>query len=104
MSVLGAIVALCLMRGVSAAPLDPLFVYLCVYGFSDINAIRPDLLAEYHPKRKQIISDWIATGPTGDVASFQGYFASYHDLQASRSSCDVNFFLHYIAGWTTSQS
>ena len=57
MSVLGAITALCLMRGITAAPLDPLFLFFCVHGCDDIDVIRPALLAEWHPERKQIISD-----------------------------------------------
>ena len=85
MAILGAVASLCLMRGITAAPLDPLFLYFCVHGCNDINAIHPALLAEWHPERKQIISDWIAIGPSGDVTPFQGYFASYHDLQVSRS-------------------
>lgn len=85
MAVLGAVVSLCLMRGITAAPLDPLFLYFCVYECNDINIIRPTLLAEWHPGLKQVIADWIATGPTGNVTPFQHYFASYHDLQVSHS-------------------
>ena len=85
MAVLGAVISLCLMRGITAAPLDPLFVHFCVHGCGDINAIHPALLEEWHPEQKRVISDWIAIGPSGDVTPFQGYFASYHDLQVSSS-------------------
>ena len=35
MAVLGAVISLCLMRGITTAPLDPLFVHFCVHGCGD---------------------------------------------------------------------
>ena len=50
MAVLGAVISLCLMRGITAAPLDPLFMHFCVHRCGDINAIHPALLEEWHPE------------------------------------------------------
>lgn len=86
MAVLGAVISLCIVRGITAAPLDPLFLLFCVHGCSDINVIHPALLAEWHPERKQIISNWNTLSPRGDPITFQNYLACYHDLQVSRSS------------------
>ena len=85
MAILGAVVSLCLMRGITATHLDPLFLYFCVHECNNINVIWPALLAEWHPGFKQVITNWIATGPTGNVMPFQHYFPSYHDLQVSDS-------------------
>ena len=61
----------------------------CTFVFTSattyINVIQPALLAEWHPGFKQVIANWITTGPTGNVMPFQHYFASYHDLQVSDS-------------------
>ena len=81
MLVLGAITALCLMCGITTVPLDPLFLFFCIHGCSNIDVIGPALLTKWHPECKQIISDWIAAGPTGNAKMFQNYFTSYHDLQ-----------------------
>ena len=83
MSVLGVVIVLCLMHGITTAPLDPLFLYFCIHGCSDIDVIWPTLLAEWHPEHKQIITYWITAGPAGNAEPFQDYFASYHDLQVS---------------------
>ena len=83
MSVLGVVIALSLMHGITMAPLDPLFLYFCIHGCGDIDVIWPALLTEWHPEGKQIITDWIAAGPEGNAEAFQDHFSSYHDLQVS---------------------
>ena len=82
MGILGAVSALCLIRGMSAFPLDPVFLHYLAHG-CNLHSIHPGLLGEWHPALKMIISDWIALGPHGDVASFQACFAQYFDIQAS---------------------
>ena len=87
MAVLGAVISLCLMHGITAAPLDPLFMHFCVHRCGNINMIHPALLEEWHPEWKQVISNWIAIGQSGNVTPFQDYFVSYHNLQVSGSRC-----------------
>ena len=83
MSALGAVTALFLMHGITIAPLDPLFLYFCIHGCRDIEMIHPALLTEWHPKHKQIITDWITAGPGVNAKAFQDYFTTCHDLQVS---------------------
>ena len=80
MAVLGATVALCLLHGFSAAPLDPLLLDFFIHD-CNIHVICPTLLADWHPAIKRVITDWIDLGPDGDAGPFQSHFASYHNLQ-----------------------
>lgn len=89
MSILGAITALCLIRGMSTFPLDPVLLQFLIHD-CDLHSIHPALLGEWHPELKQTISAWIALGPHGDAAPFQGFFATYYDRQASI------FTIHYL--------
>ena len=76
----GVTVALCLIRGISAVPLDPLVLHFFTHD-CNIHGIHPTLLADWHSTLKQVISDWIDLGPNWDVGPFQSHFASFHDLQ-----------------------
>lgn len=80
MSILGAVVALCLVRGMSTYPLDPVVLHFFIHD-CNIHSIHPAILGEWHPTLKRMIADWIKLGPDGDPASFQVHFATYHDLQ-----------------------
>jgi len=77
---LGAVIALCMINGISIHPVDPVLLHYFVHN-CDINSIHPGLLAEWHPELKKTISDWLALGPNGDPGSFQAHFATYHDMQ-----------------------
>jgi hypothetical protein len=80
MSIFGAITALCLIRGMSAFPIDPVLLHYFVHN-CDLHSIHPALLAEWHPTLKQTLLEWITLGPQGDASVFRGTFASYCDLQ-----------------------
>ena len=82
MAVLGAAIALCLIRGMSTTPLDPVVIHFFIHD-CDIHSINPAILGEWHPRLKQTISDWLSLGPRGDPAPFQEHFATFHDLQVS---------------------
>ena len=88
MAVLGMIVAMFLIRGISAVPLDPLLLHFFTHN-CNLQIIHPTLLAEWHPKRKQIIQCWINLGPNRDPTPFQEYFASYHNIQVSHLQCQL---------------
>lgn len=82
MTILGAITSLCLMRGLSATPIDPVVLQFFIHD-CNLNSIHPGILGEWHPHIRQTVSEWIEAGPEGDVMPFQSHFASYHDLQVS---------------------
>jgi hypothetical protein len=84
MEVLGAVSALCLIRGMSTHPIDPVLLHYFVHG-CNLHSIHPALLAEWHPALKRTLVDWIELGPHGDAAAFQSAFASYCNMQASLS-------------------
>jgi hypothetical protein len=44
-------------------------------------------LGLWHPTLRQLLSDWISIGPAGDIAQFQGHFASFHDIQVIMILC-----------------
>jgi len=94
MAILGAAVALNLLRGVSTPPLDPVLLHFFVHN-CDLHSIHPGILGEWHPALKQIVSDWIALGPDGDAntPTNQQHFATYHDLQVSFISYSRHFIL-----------
>ena len=48
MSILGAISALSLLQGMSARPLDPIFLHFLIHS-CDLHAIHVDILGEWHP-------------------------------------------------------
>jgi hypothetical protein len=87
MAILGAAVAMSLVRGVSTTPLDPVLLHFFVHD-CDLHSIHPGLLGEWHPTLKQTISDWVALGPDGDAntPTFRNFFINYYDLQVSFSS------------------
>jgi hypothetical protein len=82
MAVFGAVVALCLVRGISAYPLDPVVLHFFTHD-CNLNSIHPQLLGEWHPSLKATLSDWLSIGPDGDVGMFREHFATYHDLQVN---------------------
>lgn len=92
MSILGAITVMCLIRGMSASPIDPVLLHYFAHD-CDLHSIHPALLAEWHPTLKQNLSDWIELGPQGDVTSFRGIFASYCDVQVSLPHLTMNIIL-----------
>ena len=84
MAILGAVVAMSLVRGVSTIPLDPVLLHFFIHD-CDLHSIHPGVLGEWHPALKQTISDWIALGPDGDANTpiFRNHFITHHDLQVS---------------------
>jgi hypothetical protein len=80
MAVFGAIVAMCLLRGVSAQPLDPVVLHFFIHGLC-LDSIHRQLLKEWHPDIQQLIADWLSIGPYGDISAFRDHFATYHNLQ-----------------------
>ena len=84
LSILGAVVAMCLICGMSAAPLDPVLLHFFIHE-SDLHSIYPGILGEWHPSLKQTVSDWIALGPHGNANTdaFRTHFLTYQDLQVS---------------------
>lgn len=80
MSVYGATVAICLLRGISPKPLSPVLLFYIIHG-CDLNSIDPAILGEWCPSLKATISEWVQIGPQGDVTPFQGHFSSYHNYQ-----------------------
>jgi len=84
MAILGAAVAMSLVRGVSTIPLDPVLLHFFVHD-CDLHSIHPGVLGEWHPNLKQTISDWIALGPDGDadIPTLRNHFITHHDLQVS---------------------
>ena len=92
MAILGAAVAMSLVRGMSTIPLDPVLLHFFVHD-CDLHSIHPGVLGEWHPKLKQTISDWIALGPDGDAntPTLQNHFITYHDLQVSLTTCSHLF-------------
>jgi hypothetical protein len=88
MAILGAATALCLIRGMSTPPLDPILLHFFIHD-CQLDAIHPGILGEWHPDLKQLVSNWIRLGPDGDPSLFQTHFATYHDLQVSSTSLQV---------------
>jgi hypothetical protein len=83
MMILGAITAFSIINGISFHPIDPILLHFFIHD-CDINSIRPEFLAEWHPDLKKTITDWIALGPYDNPAPFQAHFAVYHDIQVCR--------------------
>jgi hypothetical protein len=90
LSILGAVTALSLIHGISAAPLDPVLLHFFIHDF-DVASLHPALIGEWHPELKQTIADWHEMGPRGDITQFQQHFAVYHDIQVRQISA---FKLH----------
>ena len=88
MAILGVAVALCLIRGMSAMPLDPVVIHFFIHD-CDIHSIHPAILGEWHPHLKQTISDWLCHGPLGNSAPFQEHFATFHDLQVRHQAAEL---------------
>jgi hypothetical protein len=88
MAILGAAVALCLIRGMSTMPLDPIVIHFFIHD-CDIHSIHPAILGEWHPRLRQTISDWLRLGPHGNPAPFQEHFATFHDLQVRRRAAEM---------------
>lgn len=82
MSIFGALVAICLIRGISPTPLSPLLLHYIVHEHN-IHSIDLAILGEWCPTLKATISEWIEVGPQGDASQFQGHFSTYHNIQVS---------------------
>lgn len=82
MSIFGAVIAMCLLRGVSVPPLNPVVLHFFIHD-CNIHSLHPDIIGEWHPSLKKTITDWLNTGPDGNITSFQDFFATYFDLQVS---------------------
>jgi hypothetical protein len=82
MTIFGAVIALNLIRGTSAYPLDPVVLHFFIHG-CDLHSLHPQIIGEWHPTLKRTIEDWIHIGPHGNIDGFQEHFAVYHDLQVS---------------------
>lgn len=79
METFGAIIAICLLRGLSV-PMDPVVLHYFVHD-CDLNSIHPQILGEWHPTLKKTIVEWLDVGPHGDISAFQEHFAIFHDMQ-----------------------
>jgi len=82
LSVLGTIVALLLIHGITPGKLDPVVLQYFVYG-CDIASIHPAFLREWHPEIHDTVARWIAVGPDGCIDFCRAHFASYHDISVS---------------------
>jgi hypothetical protein len=82
MAVFGAATALCLIRGLSVVPLDPLLLQFFIHG-CDFESMHASIVGEWHPELKHTLSSWISIGAHGDPTPFQAHFALYHDLQVT---------------------
>jgi hypothetical protein len=56
MAILGAATALCLVRGMSTPPLDPVLLHFFIHG-CNLDAIHPGILSEWHPQLRRTIQD-----------------------------------------------
>jgi len=56
MAILGAATALCLVRGMSTPPFDPVLLHFFIHG-CNLDAIHPGILSEWHPQLRRTIQD-----------------------------------------------
>lgn len=84
MKVLGVICALMLIHGICPEPLNPLIFQFIIYD-CDFGSLHQALIQEWHPTLFTLINTWLETGPEGSLEPFRGHFASYHDLDVSRT-------------------
>ena len=89
MSILGAIMALSLVWGMSASPFDPVLLHFFIHN-CDLHSIHPGILGEWHPILKQTVTDWINMGPGGDTTPFQPHFATFRDTQVRVYSLGIH--------------
>lgn len=80
MKILGAVLVLMLLHGMTPAPLSPALFQFVFHG-CNLNSLTPEFLGEWYPELRLLLSDWIAMGPTGDLGPFRAHFSTYHDLQ-----------------------
>jgi hypothetical protein len=83
----GALAALFLIHGFPPEPLDPLLLQYLLNG-NNLHSLHPNLVQEWQPELYQTITDWLATGPDGDLAPFQSHLINYCGVQVS--------FQHYF--------
>lgn len=91
--VLGAIMALLIIHGITSEGFDPLVLYYFVHG-CDLHLLCSDIVGVFHPKLQATVKDWITTGPAGNVGPFQGDFSTFHHIQMS--SLGSMCITHYI--------
>ena len=84
MKKLGAICALMLIHGICPEPLKPLIFQFIIHN-GDFNSLHRGLVQEWHPELLDLITRWLAVGPTGSLEPFRLHFAIYHDMDVSSS-------------------
>ena len=95
LTVFGAVVALCLIRGVSVPPLDPVLIHFFIHN-CNIRSITPGIVGEWHPALKKTIDDWLQIGPNAKVAAFQEFFTTYFELQVGANYTSASISSSYM--------
>jgi hypothetical protein len=80
LTVLGALMALLLIHGITPERVGPVILQYIVHG-CNLESIHPSFLGEWHPELRRTILDWLEIGSAGDVTPFQGHFATYFNMQ-----------------------
>lgn len=83
MSTFGAVVALCLIRGIPPTPLSPVLLHYIMHDCK-IESLDAAIVGEWCPSLKATITEWIQAGPEGDATAFQAHFSTYHNMQVCR--------------------
>ncbi|KAJ7443670.1 hypothetical protein FB451DRAFT_1437063 [Mycena latifolia] len=80
LKILGAVLVLMLLHGMTPAPLSPALFQFVFHG-CNLDALTSEFLSEWYPELGLLLSSWVAMGPAGDLAPFQAHYSTYHDLQ-----------------------
>jgi len=76
----GAVTALLLIHGQSPRPLSPAVMLFIIYSF-DLHCFTRGFIGEWFVSLRDLLSNWLETGPDGDPEPFASHFATYHDAQ-----------------------
>lgn len=95
----GAVTALLLIHGQTPRPLSPAVMLFIIYNF-DLRCLTPGFIGEWFVGLRNLLSDWLETGPDGDPEPFASHFATYHDAQVcchSHFSCPFSLIIIFLA-------
>jgi hypothetical protein len=76
----GVVTALLLIHGQTPRPLSPAVMLFIIYNF-DLHCLTPGFIGEWFVSLRNLLLDWLETGPNGDPEPFASHFATYHDAQ-----------------------
>ncbi|KAJ7667002.1 hypothetical protein DFH06DRAFT_1185214 [Mycena polygramma] len=82
LTILGCLAGLLLIHGIAPEPLSPALLQFAANKF-DLGSLTRSFVREWHPELVGLIERWDEMGPEGDIGPFQGYFASFHDMQVA---------------------